>query len=241
MVDIILTTYNRQQLLEMTLKSLLDKIGSHAYRLFIVDDGSDDGTQEYLAGLRLDHLQAVVMNKSRMGVVYSFNMLWHLAEYFDAFHEQFPWMCYMQDDMMVMEEDWVQILIHAYEELGEQYNIGFVSGYDAPEHPPEHRLIWNGREVLIKKSQTASNLMAEKTFWRSIGYVPKSNPDGSVRGMPSHNRGSNIDVYLTGCQSGARFVPFAAAENCSLRQGKTVMVVPGLLTHMAHNRGSTWR
>ncbi len=241
MVDIIITTYNRLRLLKQTMDAVFTTVNI-PHRVFVIDDCSDDGTAEYLTKLQGDKLQFVVLSKKRNGIVYGFNTLWNMVEYFDSFYEQFPYLCYLQDDMVATDPKWLQTLIRAYEDLREKYNIGFFSGHDAPEHPCMELIQWNGRPVMIKQSQGATNLIAEKTFWHSIGYVPRLNPDGSPRGFPGKGIGSHIDLYLTGCMSRSQFVPHASAVNSLFRQGKTLMSIPGLLAHEGQpEKDSTWR
>lgn len=241
MIDVLVTTRNRVDMLKRTLAGI-DRTTRIPYRLFVADDASTDGTQTFLAGYAAPGFAGAVLGKERRGVVYNFNALWALADYHDSFMESYPYMAYIQDDMDSAEENWLAKLIGIYEAMRDAYNIGFFSGYQAPEHPVDKVVQFEGRNIYLKKSAPASCLIAEKRFWRSIGYVPKLNPDGSVRGMPDKHRGSHIDVYLTGCCSGSRFSAGAAAPSCSYSQGKTLLVVPGMLEHMAREeQKSTWR
>ena len=240
-VDITITTYNRVGMLKRTLDALFATVDV-PHRVFVIDDCSSDATPEYLSKLNGDKLQFVTLSKKRNGVVYGFNMLWNMVDYFDSFHGEFPYMCYLQDDVIASEKGWLSTLIQAYEELRDVHKVGFFSGHDAPEHPMQSRIRWKGRDVIMKKSQPAQNLIATKAFWRSVGYIPKANPDGTLRGYPNNQRGSHIDLYLTGAMSGSRFVRGAAAVNCSMNQGKNLMVIPGLLLHEGHEEVvSTWR
>ena len=242
MIDLIVTTRDRINFLRITLESLFSKNKTVPYRVIIFDDASTDGTPEYLWELNHENLQAVILNKKRMGVAYGFNQAWAYAEQLCDFHSDKPYLCYLQDDVESIEPEWLLTLVRAWEELGEEKKVGFLSGYDAPEHPAVEEINWDGWPVSLKKSQSAQNLMALKSFWRSIGYVPRLNPDGSTRGFPGGQKGSHIDLYLTGCMSGSRFVEKAAAENCLYNQEKNVLVIPGLLRHLGKNdEDSTWR
>jgi len=240
MVDIIVTTYNRLELLKKMLDSLF-KTTSLPYRLFISDDASTDGTPEYLQSLRNENLIQILINKRRSGITYGFNQLWNLVDLYDSFYEEFPYLCYLQDDIQITEDGWLNLLIEAYEALRDEHNIGFFCGYHAPDHPQADMIKWNDRIILFKKSSRMTNLIAEKKFWRSIGYVPRLNPDGSERGFPNAHRGSQIDLWFTGCMSGSRQTPNVSAPNSSCNQGKKIMVIPGLIEHGAEWKKSTWR
>lgn len=243
-VDILVTTYNRKEFLKKTLESLFEKTKLD-YRLFIIDDCSTDGTQEYLMSLQHVNIKAIHLLKERMGVVPCFNIMWNIIRFYDRFFEEVPYLCYMQDDCLVVKENWLAVLIDLYERLKTRYDIGFISGYDAKEHPVLFKETYNGYEIMLKKSQTATNLIAEKRFWKSLndedGEVPRYNPDGSVRGMPNNGRGSNIDLYWTGCMRGSKYVHRASAPNSSYKQNKLVLVSP-MIQHLgANSEYSTWR
>ena len=133
-------------------------------------------------------------------------------------------------------------LLQAYEGFRDTAGIGFFSGYHALEHPVMSDVAWKGRTVYFKKSTTATNLIAAKDFWRSVGIpIPILNPDGTPRGFPNDGRGSQIDVWFTGCYSLGRFDAKNAAPNCLYRQGKKVLVIP-MLKHLGiEKKDSTWR
>jgi glycosyltransferase involved in cell wall biosynthesis len=239
MIDVVITTYNRVEFLKQTVDSLI-KTTNVPFRLVIVDDHSTDGTVDFLTkGLR--GIADVLLSRERRGVVFSLDQAWNVVDMMDSLTYENPYMCYLQDDMVSTRPDWIVELIQAYEDLKDEHEIGFFCGYDAVEHPVQRVVEWSGCEALIKKSTTASNLIAEKKFWRSIGYVPKHNPDGTVRGFPNNRRGSHIDLYLTGCYSGSRFNHGSSAENSAFKQKKNTLVIP-TLTHLGRDdKKSTWR
>lgn len=236
MIDIVVTTYNRLRFLKQTMESLLQSTKNVPRRISVADDCSTDGTREYLSGMA-GPLNRVVLSDKRRGVVPNFNDLWDAT----VSDKRYPHLCYLQDDMVAVEPGWLAILLDAHRKLKDIYNIGFSSAYDAPEHPAELEIDWNGRKAKIKKSSSGQNLLAEKEFWLSIGKPPPLNPDGSARGFPGNGRGSQIDVWFMGCYSLGRFDPRAAAPNCLHNQGKRVLVVP-MLRHLGiDKRDSTWR
>ncbi len=242
--DIIITTYNRKEFLKITIESLIEKTGVN-YRLFIFDDCSTDGTQEYLLSLKFPQLKEIHLGNNKMGVVGGFNNLWNTVRFYDRFFEDVKYLCYLQDDCEILEYDWLNILIEFYEELNVEHNIGFFSAYDSYWHPFVKRMRYKNRDIYFKISTSAQNLIAEKSFWKSINYeegeIPRLNPDGSVRGYPNKGRGSHIDIYLTGCMTGSIFVPKNASPNCSYLQKKKIMVIP-MIKHLGEDKGhSTWR
>jgi len=242
MIDILITTFNRVDFLKQTVENLIEKNVNTSYRLFIIDDCSDDGTDQYLLDLKRKKIADIYLSKGRRGVVFGFDMLWNVSNFFDFFFSENQYLCYLQDDLVSKENGWILTAIRAYEELKDKYNIGFFSGFDAPEHPIKRKVNWESKEVLIKKSTSATNLIGEKLFWRSIGYVPRLNPDGTERGFPNYQRGSHIDIYLTGMYSGAKFHRTHSAPSCAYNQGKNILVIPELLYHLGHAaKGSTWR
>lgn len=237
MIDVLITTYNRLQFLKRTLESLLESnLGFH-YRIHVIDDSSTDGTKEYLSELAKGPLDSVILSDERKGVVHNFNQLWDIL----ILDDRYPFLCYLQDDMIATKKDWLMVLASAWHEMKDAYSIGFFSGYDAPEHPVEKCVVWAEDSVRIKRSTSAQNLFADKKFWASIGKPPELNLNGSVRGFPDNGRGSNIDVWFTGCYSMSRYDPNAAAPNCLYNQEKKIMVVP-MLKHLGvEKRDSTWR
>jgi len=241
MMDVIVTTYNRLSFLKQTIESFIEMNKEMPYRLFISDDCSTDGTADYLCKLRTQGVANILLPSHRQGVVYGFNFLWNWVDYLDTFDIEYPFMCYLQDDMVSTKKEWLVELVQVYEALKEKEPIGFFSGYDAPEHLVKETVQYNGCKVFLKTSTGGSNLIAEKDFWRSIGFVPKRNPDGSVRGYPNKNVGSHIDVYLTGYYSLSRINPGSSAKNCLRYQNKKVMVVPSLMHLGQEPKESTWR
>jgi hypothetical protein len=167
--------------------------------------------------------------------------MWNWVDYLDTWDTEMPYMCYLQDDLLSTEKDWLLKLVRIYEDLKDKERIGFMSGYDAPEHLIQENINYNGKQIFLKKSTGANNLIAEKEFWRSIGFIPKRNPDGSERGFPHKNRGSHIDLYLIGYYSLSRSCPQSSADNCLRLQKKNVLVMPSLLHLGQEKKISTWR
>lgn len=244
MIDILITTFNRLDFLKETVETFIQKNTLLPYRLFIIDDCSTDGTADYLLGLKNTMKIDLYINAFRRGLAFNLNFVWKATKFFDEFFEEYPYLCYLQDDMRSVGDDWLLKVVTAYEELKlrEKYNIGFFSAYHSPEHPIVESIEHDDRQMFIKKSNSGKNMIAEKSFWQSIGHIPRHNPDGSSRGMPNDGKGSEIDIWLEGCYSGSKHHPTHCSPNCSYNQGKNILVIPGLLEHMGEDqKKSTWQ
>jgi hypothetical protein len=115
----------------------------------------------------MESLGFVTMSKQRNGVVYGFNLLWNMVGYFDSFHSVNPYMCYLQDDLRSMEDEWLLKVIELYEAIKDRCPIGFFSGHDTIEHPVMQTVSISGRNVLLKKSQGMTNVIGENFGSRS--------------------------------------------------------------------------
>lgn len=63
LVTVYITTYNRRELVERAINSVLAQNYSHI-EIIVADDGSKDGTQDYLASLQSDGIVTVLSNTS---------------------------------------------------------------------------------------------------------------------------------------------------------------------------------
>ena len=244
MIDIVIPTYNRLEFLQRCIKSVHYNT-KVPYNLYIVDDCSDDGTQEWLASINHPNLREVILNKERRGLTFGFDILWDVIKGMDWFYnKKSEYLCLLQDDTEVMEEGWLEKLIKTYQRESSHYRIGFFSGHDALEHPT----IIDMQDFKLKVAMRATNIIAPWSFWESIGKVPRLQPNGSSRGFPSpgaegqRGRGSNFDVYLTGFQSKGQMVDLGrTTEKSSGYIGVVCLVIPGLVKHTALNKeNSTW-
>jgi len=239
-IDIILTTYERPHFLLKTVTAILGNTLPGSYRLTVSDDCSrDHETPAILDWIDERWIGTVIRHSKREGIVPGFNGLWERVKDSDS-----EYVCYLQDDAMPVQKGWLQTLVEAFEDSKGRMNVGFFCGFDAPEHPVSRTVIdVMGRTVLLKASTSATNLIATKGFWKSVGVpVPLLNPDGKKRGFPNDGVGSQIDLWLTGCMSLSRFTKWAASPTCSFLQGKSVLVVPGLIQHLGQEKkDSTWQ
>jgi glycosyltransferase involved in cell wall biosynthesis len=63
MISVIITTYNRLNFLKTAIKSVLSQ-SYKDYELIVVDDGSNDGTEEYIKKHHQNHIKFIYQNNS---------------------------------------------------------------------------------------------------------------------------------------------------------------------------------
>jgi len=249
LVNIVITTTAKRKIL---FEQCLNSIGDNTkvpYRIIVVMDGNA-GTRGNIPDYNVPNYMYMVQPKQ--GVAAALNAGWFHAEMLNTFHGDTKYFCYTQDDTIVTEKGWLETLIEKYEDDHyEEYDVGFFSGHDAPEHEAIQEIEMDVASIKqftikFKKFIRATNIIAETDFWRTIMPIPRHNPAGDLRGFPTpdpkggRGKGSNIDVFLTGGNS-AGFVSQDASPNCSFTQGKVCMVIPGLVKHVATNaKDSTW-
>lgn len=79
MVSIIVPTYNREDVIERALSSILRQTYS-SYEVVVVDDGSTDGTQSVVAGLQDSRIRYIALQENR-GAAYARNVGIREAKY----------------------------------------------------------------------------------------------------------------------------------------------------------------
>ncbi len=97
-------TFNRLKLTKLTFDSLF-KETKQPFRLIITDNGSEDGTPEYLKNLEITSPHCVsyhiILNKKNLGVATGRNQCLHIANQY-----QDPWYATIDNDIL-FPEDWL--------------------------------------------------------------------------------------------------------------------------------------
>lgn len=140
-LDICIVTYNRLAYLEKCIWSIIAST-SVPYRLFIIDDNSDDGTVEWLEHMQKRELiYKVVYNKKNMGTAWNFNHIIDQSKS-DIF--------IMANDDMYFYRDWDLITLNAYNTFND---CGIVSIFNwNREHNVPDVKYMTEEYVLIPKS-----------------------------------------------------------------------------------------
>lgn len=157
--------YNQLDYTRQCVDSML-RHGLDLGRVVVVDNGSTDGTQDYLAELSLGEL---ILNHGNLGCGVAWNQ--------GALAQQAEWTIVMNNDVLV-SRDWVEELIR----VGEKHQLGIVSP-SLVEGPLDYDFdafaLTAGatmRDALRFGARHAVCLAVHDSVWQQIGYfqpVPK--------------------------------------------------------------------
>lgn len=134
--------------------SLIGNTEYDDYELIVVDNGSTDGTKEFLLSLsESNDIDKLILNKKNYGCGYATNEGFRLAEG--------DWIAYVQNDMMLSNihgpcKNWLQIGIDLYNKTCEEYpnlKIGGVFYVDEDKNTLksyEIKQLKDGTEFILK-------------------------------------------------------------------------------------------
>jgi len=225
MLDIVVIGKDRPFYLEKCISAI--EATSRKYRLTIIDDGSSN---LFDIKRNLSKAHQIILNGKNMGSTPSMNTGIHLAHMWQWFYKESiddP-LLFIEDDM-VLKSGWQEKCWEYLNKWENEFKIGFISGFDAPEHSTTKEISYVGDTIKIKDIIRSSMMYARKKHWASIGLVPNLDKDGKERGFPSAGTGSKRDWYY-----------LTDAINSNKAQGKNCLVICGLAEHIGENN-STWR
>lgn len=172
-VDIILITYQRLHFL----KKILEEINNRTFyphRLIVVDNGSTDGTKEYLKNAnKIGRVGEVVFLPDNVGQLRALNEGFKLvtSDYFVT----------TQDDLIPpdLRPCWLERLVHLFEKHYPDY------GAICMRIQRTRRLEWNETDDIIEnhKSMPSVFRIQKKSDFEQLG----SNPFGTLRHWESHH------------------------------------------------------
>ncbi len=219
--------------------------------IFVVNDGSTDGTKDYLNDR--DDLEAV-LHISNQGITPSIDTGIRTIHNWVRFKQSEGvikdtdiWISYVQDDVEFIVKGWPAILAEftysstSFNPGGAIKGIGFLTGHDAPEHQ-NSRLFsthigdpFKGTDIHgeFRNHIRATHMMAKMDFW--LDQLPfdvkdeRGNPRGHPGGKGLEARGSDCDWW---CLRGH--------PKSALGRGYINLVVPGILKHSGY-KDSTWQ
>ena len=155
----LIVTYNRKDLLIKTIESLI----SQTYpleRLYIVNNGSTDGTYEVLAKYSNEKIKVLNLNENRGGAGgFKAGMKWIICE------GKYDWIWMMDDDAIPMKNA-LENLMSYYESLSEQARkkIGVL----------ENQRVWDKEWFEGVKNKRVSLSAKRDLVGRFVGYLVKT-------------------------------------------------------------------
>lgn len=224
---IVISTYNRLELLRKTIDSLLDSFDKEKADIYVFNDGSTDGTYEYLSGHASNLTQ--ITWKENKGLRFVFNHI-----FLNFKNRDYKYISYNQDDV-AFKKGWLDQCINSLWALpaSNNYKIGFVTGHDAPEHLIEKELnLASIGTCYIKPTCRATHLFANKERWMEFEEIPDLTPGIAA---PAPGQGSKVDWWLIGHPEDK----YPHSKNSLKNKGEKVLCIPGLIAHMGWNQ-STW-
>ena len=173
-----LTTYNRKGYLENHIKTWYDTIDKkQEWTLYINDDGSDDGSKEYIENLSFGDVNIVKNFAKRRGVHYGINKILQYSE-----KEEFDFGFKAEDDIFFKKDGWENIYISASKKTGYKH-LAFVDRKWAEKYTTAILLktpIQNKKKSIEAKISNAYN--AYGCFWtftpdiiKKVGYIDVEN------------------------------------------------------------------
>jgi glycosyltransferase involved in cell wall biosynthesis len=152
-LDICIVTYNRLEYLKLCVWSILAST-KQKYRLFVISDNSNDGTNEWLTEMKsLGKIDEVILNSENLGSAASFNKVIRATN-----SEFFVMTC---DDMW-FHRGWDEAVIQI---LNEFRDCGMVTFFNFPINPNDSQLkIVNDHTYFRQSTGLGSTLISRRLF-----------------------------------------------------------------------------
>ena len=165
------TTYNRLSFLKQMVESFVSTVNrSHEWTLLIADDGSSDGTLEYLHSLSFEFCEFIIFSNYRIGVHGQKNVLIKNLE-----NRDFDLCFCVDDDILFRDSGWDTGYFDCVKSTGVQHLV-FV---DPSWHQGEQLANFREEGELISRTELMNIQGAfytlTKEIIREIGYFDISN------------------------------------------------------------------
>lgn len=162
-VNLVIVTFNRLEYTKECLQALYKVDAGYPFKIIIVDNGSDDGTVDFLEILTRQYdsliIEKIIFLKENKGIPYAFNLGWDLSpkDYYLK----------LDNDMVVQREGWLKDLVEATDKI----QTGAIFAYNV-EQVSYVKEVREGLFVRPKPSGNlggACHLIPERTF-KEFGY-----------------------------------------------------------------------
>lgn len=162
-IGIGIVTYNRLSVLKETIDKVLQYTKTKKYALLVADDGSTDGTIDYLKEKKIAFItgenKGVCTNKNRI--------LYHLKDY--------DFIYIIEDDIFPIKDNWENLYIDAIKESKIQYFSRTLTSWDQPNKRHKTELlkdppIQNGKFTYLESTGCPGQLyIITKEILQKVG------------------------------------------------------------------------
>ncbi len=217
-VDLIYFTYNRLDHTRITLPVLLKQSG-YPFRLRVVDNGSTDGTTDYLRDLERQRDNRIsiqlILNHRNQGLSQPTNEFWGQSE---------SDLVGKIDNDILVEAGWLQKLVDAHEQVP---HLAVVGGIHFPVDTIEpkrmlHNVYEHGTIRLVRQPHIGGNYIAKLSILRKYGKLNESVDSSGLKigGWTGYQQKLSDDGYHIGYHY--PFIIFKHLHNAPNRYFKEV-------------------
>lgn len=161
LINICITACNRLEMTKRTIRSVRARTRT-PHLLTVVDNGSTDGTREFLQELKASgEIDTLVLFRRNMGVACAANMAFDTADT--------PLYMKLDNDMEIVRDDWLDPVVALWRENSEVSIIG--PKFAESRHPFEKTRLASGAEAwLAGNSLSGAALVVSRDLHRRLGY-----------------------------------------------------------------------
>ena len=169
-INILFLTFNRLEYNKLSLPALLDSDPDVDYKVHIVDNGSNDGTVEYLKTLSHPKIGSLTFNKINLGISPITNDFWKRIK--SEFYGKI-------DNDIVVPKGWIKEVMLRLEHAPEE-RIGPITLYhwipewlDDIDHDEIMVFTTKNGSQFVKSTHTGGNYIMHNYLIKELGPVPE--------------------------------------------------------------------
>ena len=206
--DILITTvtFNRIEMTKKCLESLFSTADPALYSLMIVDNGSKDGTVDYLKTLTNPQIEDIIFNPENVGTASALNVGWKLA-YDRNWHAG-----KLDNDVVFYDNGWLRKMKYTLEIVGDIGLVG-LKRRDLEEKPNHNSTFYrstlfplpNNKVVEIAEHVMGTCWLVGKNALQKLGGLKQIGPYGLDDAIYCHR------MHIAGYY--VAFIPDVAIEH----------------------------
>lgn len=154
-----MVTFNRVEMTKRCLQSLLATANPELYSLFIVDNGSEDGTVDLLKSITNPQVEDIIYNDSNLGTASALNIGWKIA------HDRDWHAGKLDNDVVFKDTSWLSRMKYAVETVDDLGLVG-LKRVDLEEKPNHTNAFFRTRFYVLPNNsviEIANHVMG--TCW----------------------------------------------------------------------------